>query len=330
LLLDHNPIELRNRKRAPGFLFFQISQKLESQMGTGVEIGPAADLGRVRQALDCHWRPLLASLMVMALYAPVILRLVTQWATDPNYSHGLLVPFFSAYLIWRQRHILKTVTQRPSNFGMLIVLAGIGLLFLGSLGAELFLARISLLFVIVGLIIHFAGRAYLSAVAFPVAFLGTMVPLPAIIYNQLVFPLQLMASRLATCFLQTTNVVPVLREGDLLILPNYTLEVVDACSGIRSLMTLVALALAYGYLAERNWAIRAALVVIMVPVAITSNALRVALTAMAARYFNPVAAEAFFHKFSGWFIFLISTAMLFGFHSILSRARRRHRREPAR
>lgn len=139
---------------------------------------------------------------------------------------------------------------------MLVVLFSIGLLFLGSLGAELFLARISILGTICGLIVYFSGGALLRAMAFPLVFLLFAIPIPALIYNEIVFPLQFIASKFATSTLDMLNLFPVMREGNILILPHMSLEVVEACSGIRSLMSLLALAAGYGYLVERSTFVR--------------------------------------------------------------------------
>ena len=156
----------------------------------------------------------------------------------------------------------------------------------------------------------------LRAVSFPLAFLIFMIPIPVIIYNQITFPLQLIASRFATFWLEVVH-VPVLRDGNVLILSNYSLEVVEACSGIRSLMSLIALAVAYGYLAEsRRW-VRYRLVVLMVPSAIVSNAIRIMGAGVLAHRFGPRAAEGFLHQFSGWVIFLVALALMFACHWIL-------------
>jgi exosortase len=145
-----------------------------------------------------------------------------------------------------------------------------------------------------------------------------MIPIPVIIYNQITFPLQLMASRFATSWLELMQ-VPVLREGNVLILPNYSLEVVEACSGVRSLMTLITLAVAYGYLVEsRRW-VRYTLPVLMVPIAIVSNAIRIMGTGVLTYHIGPEAAEGFFHEFSGWIIFLAALVLMFGCHLILRR-----------
>jgi exosortase len=184
------------------------------------------------------------------------------------------------------------------------------------LGAELFTTRISLLILLAGTILFLAGWKMLRAVSFPLAFLILMIPIPVIVYNQITFPLQLLASRFATFWLELVH-VPVLREGNVLILPNYSLEVVEACSGIRSLMTLLTLAIAYGYLVERRRWVRYLLALLMLPIAIVSNAIRIMGTGVLTFHFGPKAAEGFFHEFSGWIIFLAALVLMFLCHWIL-------------
>jgi exosortase len=269
-----------------------------------------------------HWRVLLLSFIVLGLYAPILERLMRQWYVDPNYSHGFFVPILSGYLISNKWREISAIKSRPSVWGAVAVLTSLAVLYLGSLGSELFLQRISLVGVIAGLILYFGGWRRLSAVAFPVAFLLFMIPLPAVIYNQIVFPLQLLASRFATACLDVMNLFPVLREGNLMILDGYTLEVVGACSGIRSLTSLVALAMGYSYLTERRFGVRAFLVLAMVPVAIVSNGIRVVITAILVNYYGYKTAEGFMHSFSGWAIFLVSVILLLVLHGLITKMMR--------
>jgi exosortase len=262
------------------------------------------------------WQGWLLVAVVAGLYAPVLWRLVRQWYEDPDYSHGFLVPLLSAYLIWQRRDKLAAVLRKPSNLGVLVVLFALGLLFLGSLGAELFLTRISIIFMICGLIVYFAGWALLRAMAFPLAFLLFAIPIPVIIYNEIVFPLQFIASRFATSVLETLNLFPIMREGNVLIMPGMRLEVVEACSGIRSLMSLLALAAGYGYLAEKSIVVRWFLILAMVPLAIISNGTRVMITALMTNYIGPQTAEGFMHEFSGWVIFVVATVLFLALHSL--------------
>jgi len=268
------------------------------------------------------WQGLLLVGVLIALYAPVLGTLVDQWYHDADYSHGFLVPFLSAYLIWQRRDKLRQVPRRPSSWGMFVVLVALGLLFLGSLGAELFLARTSLLCTICGLIVYFCGWAMLRAMAFPMAFLLFAIPIPVLIYNEIVFPLQFVASKFATWTLETLNLFPIMRQGNVLILPGMTLEVVEACSGIRSLMSLLALAAGFGYLVERSPVVRWILFLAMVPLAIISNGTRVMITAIMANYRGPQVAEGFMHKFSGWVIFVVAMALFLGFYGLMTKIRK--------
>jgi exosortase len=282
-----------------------------------LEDGSAAKSSTLWQTLKPFgWHGLLLVAVLIALYAPVLKHLVGQWYNDSDYSHGFLVPLLSLYLIWQRRERLRQVARRPSSWGLLVVLFSIGLLFLGSLGAELFLARISILGSICGLIVYFCGSALLRALAFPVAFLLFAIPIPALIYNEIVFPLQFIASKFATSTLETLNLFPIMREGNILIMPNMSLEVVEACSGIRSLMSLLALAAGYGYLAERSTVVRWLLFLAMVPLAIISNGTRVMTAALMAHYIGPSAAEGFMHEFSGWVIFVVATVLFLALHSL--------------
>jgi exosortase len=261
------------------------------------------------------WSAILLSLLLL-LYGPILRALVLQWWSDPDYGHGFFVPLFSGYILYQERKRWMNGEAKPNNFGFLVMLGAIGLLLVGSLGAELFLSRVSLLVLLAGMILFLAGWRVLRAVSFPLAFLLFMIPIPVIIYNQITFPLQLIASRFATFWLEAAR-VPVLRDGNILVLSNYSLEVVEACSGIRSLLSLIALAVAYGHFAEpRRW-VRYLLVMLMVPSAIISNALRIMGAGLLAHRFGPGAAEGFLHTFSGWVIFMTALGLMVASHWIL-------------
>lgn len=254
--------------------------------------------------------------LVAALYGPVLTKMVGDWWQDPNYSHGFVVPLFVGYLLYQRRHQLRHVPLKPSNLGLPVMVGAIGLLLAASLGAELFVARLSFLFLLGGMLLFLAGWKMLRAVAFPLAFLVLMIPLPAIIYNQVTFPLQLLASQLSSNCLQLLA-IPVLREGNVLVLPNYSLEVVEACSGIRSLMSLIALAVGFGYFVEKRLWARITLVVLMVPIAVASNALRVVGAGVVTYLWGPQWAEGFFHLFQGWLIFVSAVACMLLAHRAL-------------
>jgi len=281
------------------------------------EVAPPPKTSFKNELKAIGWQGYLLIAVVLALYAPILARLVGQWYSDADYSHGFLVPLLSGYLVWRKRDELAKIPVRPSFFwGMFVVLGSLGVLFLGSLGAELFLSRSSLIGVICGLVLYFRGWPTLRALSFPIAFLFFAIPLPNLIYNEIVFPLQFIASGFATKTLEILNLFPIMREGNVLIIPEMRLEVVEACSGIRSLMSLLALAAGFGYLAERsNW-VRWFMFFAMIPLAIISNGTRVMITALMAHYIGPKAAEGFMHEFSGWVIFVVATVLFLALHSL--------------
>jgi exosortase len=255
-------------------------------------------------------------LLSLLLYWQVLKALALDWFNDPDYGHGVFVPLFSAYILWRDRRRWLRAEIRPNNLGLLIVLAAISLLLFGDLGAELFTARFSFLVLLAGMIVFLTGWKMLRSVLFPLAFLVFMIPIPEILYNQITFPLQLLASRLATFCLEVLQ-IPVLRDGNILVISNYSLAVVEACSGIRSLISLLALAAAYGYLAEPSRHVRVVLGFLMVPIALITNAIRITIAGVMAHRFGPGTAEGFLHEFSGWIIFLSAILLMFLCHRAL-------------
>ena len=257
------------------------------------------------------------------LYASVLPNLVADWGNDPDYSHGFLIPVLSGYFLWERRHTLAQLPVQPSSVGFLVMLLGIALLLLGQVGAELFLMRVSLVVLIAGLVLYHGGWRYLKGMAFPIVFLLFMIPWPAIILNALTLPLQLLAARLSTASLQLMN-LPVYREGNVIFLPHATLEVVEACSGIRSLVSLLALAVVFAYMTQRHvWKI-VVLVVSATPIAIIANAFRIWGTGVLAHVYGPQAAEGFYHTFAGWLVFVIAFVLLTVEGAVLSRFGKKH------
>jgi exosortase len=193
-------------------------------------------------------------------------------------------------------------------------------LIIGEMGAELFLARFSLVLLLASLIVLFLGWNYLRALFFPIAFLLLMIPIPAILFNQITFPLQLLASKVSAAVLPLLG-VPILREGNVISLPAMTLEVAEACSGIRSLMSLVTLAIIYGYLMEKRVAVRVVLALASVPIAVAANSVRIIGTGLLVQYWDPDKAEGYFHASWGWIIFVVSLLLLYAFHSLIGAIR---------
>lgn len=255
--------------------------------------------------------------LIAAIYLRVLIKLVHDWYTNPDFSHGFVIPIFVAYLLWKQKDRIQLVSLRAAWAGVGCVALALAVLLTGVYGADLFLSHISLVLLFVGLVWAFAGPGMLRELALPLGALLLAIPFPAIVFNRITFPLQLFASRLASVALPLFN-VPVLREGNVIQLPAMQLEVAEACSGIRSLMTLFTVAVIYGYFAETSLSKRVILALASLPIAVAANAVRIIGTGLCVQYWNPDKALGFFHEFSGWLMFVISTLCLYFVHRILS------------
>lgn len=287
--------------------------ELVANRGGSGPSGPNAE-GRAQKY---GWLPyaIIAALLV-AIYYHIAAKLVYDWYTIPDYSHGFLVPLFAGYLIWDKKAKLSAIPVQPTWRGLSLIILGIILLILGVYGVELFTTRMSFLFLMAGLIWTFFGGRMLRELRFPLLVLILAIPIPAIIFNHITFPLQLMASRIASNILPMLG-VPVLQEGNVIQLPVMKLEVAEACSGIRSLMSLFALAVFYGYFLERTTSRRTILALASIPIAVAANVVRIVGTGLCVQYWDPDKALGFFHEFSGWVMFVISLCCLYLVHRIM-------------
>ncbi len=282
--------------------------RLETEQSQGLE-RPVAGLPA------WAWGVLL--LLLGVLYLRVGIKLVLDWYIIPDFAHGFLIPFFCAYVIWEKRREVAETPVRPSWAGVGLVAFGLLIYITGVYGAELFLARISGLMLLAGLIWTFAGLPMLRVLKFPLLMLLLAIPFPAVLFNQITFPLQLLASRLASSILPLLN-VPVLREGNVIELPTMKLEVAEACSGIRSLMSLFTVAVIYGYLLEPSTWRRTWLALASIPIAVAANALRIVGTGLCVQFWDPDKARGFFHEFSGWLMFLFSLGLVYLLQRLMS------------
>lgn len=260
---------------------------------------------------------LLGALLVI-LYFRIGLKLVSDWAQFPDYSHGFLIPFFVLFLLWDRREALAQTPIKPSWAGMIAVCAGLFGLLLGVFGADLFLSRTSFVLLTLGLVWTLLGKAMTGQMRFIFFVMLLAIPLPTLILNHITFPLQLLASRVASSLLPLAG-VPVLREGNVIQLPAMQLEVAEACSGIRSLLSLFTVALIYGYFLERGTMRRTIFALASIPIAVAANALRIFGTGICVQYWDPQKAMGFFHEFSGWLMFLASLACLYLVHLLMVR-----------
>lgn len=296
------------------------------------------------------WRIFAVIAALVFVYASVLVRLSHTWWVDENYSHGLLIPFIIAFVLWKERDTLLTTQTKPSTlWGGAAILLALFALWAGVAGAEIYMQRLSLVLMIVGTVVYFWGAHFLRLIWMPLVLLLLAIPIPTIVFNQIAFPLQLFASRCAVSSMRLFN-IPVLRQGNVIeLLPlnsleTKKLEVVEACSGIRSLMTLVTLALVFAYFSHprtgngpgesvaesrsvsrfaplKRWGFWRSILIVLsaVPIAIFTNALRVSGTGVLAHYYGTRVADGFFHSFSGWLIYVAAFLLLFAFGWLLDR-----------
>ncbi len=254
------------------------------------------------------------------LYYRVIHNLVIDWTIDDNFSHGFLIPVISAYLIWQEREKLKSIPIHPSNLGLLLLAGSLIFFIITNIGAELFTMRFSMLMVMLSAAVFLAGWTIARVLFFPIMYLAFMIPVPAIIWNKISFPLQLFATKLAVFVIKLFNIT-VYGEGNIIYLANMTLEVVDACSGLRSLVSMLALSAAFARISNHSLIKKWVLFFSAVPIAIFVNIVRLTITAILSVYLGEKAAEGFLHEASGILIFILGLVILYSCHLLLTQLR---------
>lgn len=275
----------------------------------------------VAESLKRHWMQFFGALLILTgVYWEILPEMVQQWYEDANYSHGFVVPLIAGYFAYERRKDLAEVLAEPWWPGLLLVAAGLLQLVVGWLGTEFFTMRSSLVVTLCGLTLFLLGKRLFRLMLLPLAYLLFMVPLPYIIYDMIAFPLKLFVTRVSIASLKLMGVV-VMREGNIIMLPLTTLEVADACSGIRSLISLLAVAVAYAFFLRITPWRRALLILSAIPIAISANAVRVIGTGLLAQYWGAAAAEGFFHEFAGLAVFVVAIVLLVGFGSLLARGK---------
>jgi len=263
----------------------------------------------LRETLDRYkWWLLAVPLVLGAAYWSIIQRMVANWYLDDNYSHGFLIPFIAAWFVWQDWDTLKETAVKSSNWGLPVILLGLAQLVFAWLGTELFNMRLSLIVVLAGCVLYLFGTGVFKRLRLPLAYLILMVPLPYILYDAMAFPLKLFVAKVSVGSLKLMGYA-VWREGNIIAFPNIVLEVADACSGLRSLVSLIALAVTLAFLMLKSPWTRWLLVLSSIPFAVLTNILRVVVTGMLARHFGQAAAEGFFHEFAGLAVF--GMAMIF-------------------
>ncbi len=263
------------------------------------------------------WAPILwFGALLLVCYGPVLASLGNDWIIDEDMGHGFFVPAVALYIVWLRRGELLAGDYKPFIPGLIVAVAGALQLMAATLGAELFMARTAFIISLAGIVLTLGGFRLVKDLGFPLFLLVFMIPLPAIIYNQVTFPLQLLASQIAEQVLTWVG-IPVLRDGNILELPSQRLSVVEACSGIRSLLSLSFLSLVYGFFFDNKSWMRWVLLVLTVPIAISANAFRVTITGILSEV-DPELAAGIFHSLEGWVIFMIALVLLFVSHRLVN------------
>jgi len=256
--------------------------------------------------------------IVGVLYWPVIVPMVKVWASDDNYSHGFLVPIISLYLAYLRKNELQAANVRPCNAGIFLVMFGLLMLILGWVATEYLTMRSSLVVVIAGSVLYLMGWEIFKILLAPLCYLFLMVPIPAVLYDAAAFPLKLFVTKVSVLSMKALGIV-VWQEGNILMFPNITLEVADACSGLRSIMSLLALGAAYAFVLHTRTRDRVILILSTLPIAVFTNCLRVIATGVLALYYGSAAAEGFFHEFAGLFVFGAAVVMFVALGAALKR-----------
>jgi exosortase len=282
-------------------------------------------LVKVRQpssAASVDWLSILwFGALLIACYAPILYRMANQWANDENMGHGFFVPLVAGYIVWERRAQLAATPIKTNWWGLAIVVFGGLLSVIATLGVELFTARLSFVIALTGTILFLCGTRWIKILSFPLALLLFMIPIPAIVYSALTLRLQMLASELGEILI-TAMGIPVLREGNTLRLPSQTLDIVDACSGIRSLLSLLFLSLVYTYFTDKKVWMRWALLMATIPIAICANGVRVAVTGLLSEINTKLASGAY-HETEGYIVFVVALAALIATHRVLNLAAKR-------
>ncbi|HEY7209188.1 MAG TPA: exosortase/archaeosortase family protein [Bryobacteraceae bacterium] len=276
---------------------------------------PPADTQTGRSTIP--WQPVawFGGLLILC-YAPILYRMVTQWATDENMGHGFFVPVIAGFIAWQRRKLLAATPREPNGWGLFLVIFAAFEALAGTLGAELFTARMAFVIALAGTVLYIGGTRWVRILAFPLLLLPFMVPIPAILYAQLTLKLQMLASHLGEILISAMG-IPVLRQGNTLVLPSQTLDIAEACSGIRSLMSLAFLSLVYAYFTDKRVWMRWALLAATIPIAIGANGIRVAVTGLLSEV-NTQLAQGAYHEAEGYIVFVVAMAALLITHRVIS------------
>lgn len=257
----------------------------------------------------------------ICLFLPVYPGMYNIWITHSNNSHGILVPLISAFFLWQSRNKINWGNTKRSNLGMAIIILSMLAYVLSVLGAIEVVPRIAIVTTLIGLVLYHLGPDNFSKLSFPLFFLLFMVPVPIAIISKVSLPLQMIATKLSAFIIQSIS-IPVYREGNMLYFVNTSLEVAQACSGLRSLTAFLMLSILFAYLLDGTKVQRTILVAMAFPLAFLSNLFRVTGTGILAHCFGGSVARGFLHEFSGMIVFCFGLICLFFLYNLLNKKNR--------
>ena len=252
-----------------------------------------------------------------AIFLPVFISLVKFWTNSEDYSHGFFILPLSLYIIWQKKDTLKKIPVQPSNWGLFIIIFFLLVFIIARVGEIATLSPICMISIFIGIIIYFYGFLIFKELSFPLLFLFFMIPVPSQIYSALTIPLQLFVTK-ATVFIVSLLRVPIYREGNVIHLADHTMQVVQACSGLRSMMSLLVLGAVFGYFTLASNTLRFVLFVTTVPVSIIVNIFRVFLMVTAYHYFGYDLTADSIHTTFGMIIFIIALIIIAATTGVLS------------
>ena len=252
------------------------------------------------------WTP---SALMILVYLPTLRDLVLDWYHDGNYSHGFLIPLISAYFLWHKRQSLAAIPKRVDRVGLILVIAAMALFVVANAGAEYFTLRLSFILTLLGLVFYVFGRSVVRLAWFEIGLLVFMIPIPYVVYYAATFPLQLLVSKVTASLLVLLG-ADVVRQGNIIHLAGVSLEVAEACSGMRSLMTLLALGAIYAQVSQTRSAAKVILFLSSIPIAIAANVARVLATSLLAYAVGGEVTQEPLHTIMGLLVFVVAFVAL--------------------
>jgi exosortase len=243
-------------------------------------------------------------------FSPVVPPMVEAWLSHSDNSHALLVPLISLYFLWEKRAMMRRIPVQGSSLGFVLLVASLAIYLVSFVGGIAFFTRLMFVAALIGLLWSCLGTPMLRLLAFPLGFLFFMVPVPDTLLGLVSFPLQMAATKISAGLIQFCS-IPVYREGNMLYFLQTQLEVAEACSGIRSIMSLTMLSVIFAYISPGNWWRKGILILSAIPIALLANILRVSGTGVLAHFFGDRVARGFLHEFSGMAVFMFGLMLLF-------------------